>query len=348
MSLQKQSELKRERLAAILAGMEGVRIGVIGDLCLDAYWTADMTLSALSRETPFFPLPITGESYSPGGAGNVAVNAMALTGRSPVLVGTVGRDWRAELLISALKREGISTDGVIECDKSVTNAFIKPLRRGHNARGVESERLDFANAEKISSETEQRIIEQIRKMKGTVSAVCVCDQIEFGCVTDRVRDELEKLGRSGVTVIADSRDRISLYKNAILKPNEVEGVRALDATIPAKEGRTPAELRQVAISLSQKTGCTVLLTMGVNGSMLATGGESVYCPAFPVSQETDICGAGDTFTSAFACALAGGADLISAMQTANLASSVTIRKLGTTGVATRRELMEAYDAEYRL
>ena len=54
------------------------RIGVIGDFCLDVYWHADMTKSELSRETPHFPLPIVQERLSPGGAGNVVANLLAL------------------------------------------------------------------------------------------------------------------------------------------------------------------------------------------------------------------------------------------------------------------------------
>ena len=54
------------------------RIAVIGDFCLDVYWHADMTKSELSRETPHFPLPIVQERLSPGGAGNVVMNLLAL------------------------------------------------------------------------------------------------------------------------------------------------------------------------------------------------------------------------------------------------------------------------------
>ena len=34
----------------IFRGIDSARIGIIGDFCLDAYWTADMTKSEISRE----------------------------------------------------------------------------------------------------------------------------------------------------------------------------------------------------------------------------------------------------------------------------------------------------------
>ena len=65
----------------IFKGIDSARIAIIGDFCLDAYWTADMTLSEISREVPHFPLPIIDERMSPGGAGNVCVATYNSDGR---------------------------------------------------------------------------------------------------------------------------------------------------------------------------------------------------------------------------------------------------------------------------
>ena len=55
-----------------------LKVGIIGDFCLDVYWTAEMKKSELSRETPHYPLPVVEERMSAGGAGNVAVNVSSL------------------------------------------------------------------------------------------------------------------------------------------------------------------------------------------------------------------------------------------------------------------------------
>ena len=51
----------RLEIESALSGISRARVGLVGDMCLDAYWTADMKKSELSRETPHFPLPIVSE-----------------------------------------------------------------------------------------------------------------------------------------------------------------------------------------------------------------------------------------------------------------------------------------------
>ncbi len=70
--------LSASRLTELLQRAQTARVGVMGDLALDGYWTADMTRSLLSRETPRFPRPIVNERYAPGAGGNVAQNLSAL------------------------------------------------------------------------------------------------------------------------------------------------------------------------------------------------------------------------------------------------------------------------------
>ena len=103
------------------------RIGVIGDFCLDVYWHADMTKSELSRETPHFPLPIVQERLSPGGAGNVAMNVLALEPKKVYALGVFGDDWRGLALKGLLERAGADVSGVVTDRARVTNTYIKPL-----------------------------------------------------------------------------------------------------------------------------------------------------------------------------------------------------------------------------
>ena len=56
--------LDRMDLAGLLAHISHMRVAVLGDLCLDVYWHADMRQSELSRETPHYPLPVISECLS--------------------------------------------------------------------------------------------------------------------------------------------------------------------------------------------------------------------------------------------------------------------------------------------
>ena len=62
-------------------------------------------------------------------------------------------------------------------------------------------------------------------------------------------------------------------------------------------------------------------------------------PAFIRDGDIDFCGAGDTFLSAFASFTAAGFKMKDAARFANAASCVTVHKVGTTGTATREEIL---------
>jgi rfaE bifunctional protein kinase chain/domain len=312
------------------------RIAVIGDFCLDVYWHADMTKSELSRETPHFPLPVVAERLSPGGAGNVVMNLLALEPESVEAIGVFGEDWRGEALRGLLKKAGAGISGVVTDPTRMTNTYIKPLRKGYADNVVyEDPRLDFTNYDPLGAETEKRIIQALNRIAKKCDVLCVCDQMPFGCVTPAVRARIIELGRAGLTVVVDSRDRIGLYTDAIVKPNEIESARAFEGAIPA------TEFAMLASALEKRTGRPAIVTAGDKGCYVSENGKTVHVPARRVTGEIDFCGAGDTFLSGFAASIAGGFTVADAARIACCCSSVTIKKLKTTGTADRSELAAA-------
>ena len=312
------------------------RIGVIGDFCLDVYWHADMTKSELSRETPHFPLPIVQERLSPGGAGNVVMNLLALEPKSVSAIGVFGDDWRGAALKSLLKTAGADVAGIVTDAKRVTNTYVKPLRKGFAENVVyEDPRLDFTNYDALGVATERKLIAALDRLAKKIDVLCVCDQMPCGCVTPAVRERIVALGRKGLTVIVDSRDRIGLYENVIVKPNEIESARAFKGEIPE------TAFERLATALELRTGRPAIVTAGDKGCYVSENGKVKHVPAVKVTGEIDFCGAGDTFLSGLAASLAGGFRLADAAAIACCCSSVTIKKLKTTGTADRRELARA-------
>lgn len=317
------------------------RIAVIGDFCLDVYWHADMTKSELSRETPHFPLPIVRERLSPGGAGNVVMNLLALEPKSVSAIGVFGDDWRGAALKALLKKAGADVSGVVTDASRVTNTYVKPLRKGFAENVVyEDPRLDFTNYEPLSKATEKKLITALGKLAGKIDVLCVCDQMPFGCVTPAVREKIMALGKAGLTVIVDSRDRIGLYTDVIVKPNEIESARAFKGEIPE------TDFERLAIALEKRTGRPAVVTAGEKGCYVAMKGKVTHVKACHVSGEIDFCGAGDTFLSGLAVSTAAGFAFADAAAVACCCSAVTIKKLKTTGTASRQELeavLKGYD-----
>ena len=339
MYITNEKTLNSEELQSLLQNIDHARIGLIGDLCLDMYWLADMKLSELSRETPHHPLPVMEERMSPGGAGNVANNIAALNPEKLLVVGLVGNDWRGDLLLRTMKEAGIDCSHVIRDNSRVTNTYIKPLRSGISDVIYEDPRLDFESRFPISAETEAKILSALDAMAKQTDVICVSDQMKYGCITPAVRKKLSELGKSGKTVIVDSRDHADAYEGVTVKPNEIEASRAFgDGFVMDIEA-----LSVLAAEISERNGKTTLITLGEKGCFVAEGEQVVRCPACSVKPPIDFCGAGDTFLAGYGTLLASGATPMQAAQIACLCSSVTIRKIGITGTATREEVLAAHD-----
>lgn len=335
--------------AETLRSMPRLRILLVGDACLDVYWHADMRLSQLSRETPNFPLPIVDERFSPGGGANAAACLRALGVGEVLLLTAMGEDWRARELEQACIRSGIDTSAVVTSQRVVTPAYCKPVRRGISDVAYEDQRIDFENRDPLPAEIETELIGRLRELAGSVDAIAVSDQLEYGVVTPELRNALLSLSRDGLIVVADSRSRIGLFKGVITKPNEYECAVALStqpdshefpnpvSTDPGQPGGSDRQL--LAQELSRRNGAPVCMTLGSDGAVWATADESTAVPAVKVTPPVDTVGAGDCFLSALTGSLAVGRSGVEAAFLANLASAVTVKKLGTTGTATPDEIL---------
>lgn len=326
--------MTKSELKELLKRVHRGRVGLIGDLCLDMYWVADMKKSLLSRETPHFPLPVVEERYAPGGAGNVACNMAALKPGKLQVLGVVGKDWRGRLLLQALQEQGVCTDHILTAADRVTNTYIKPLRQGISDVVYEDPRLDFENYSPLNRETEMDLLEALEQAAAEVDVLCVSDQMEYGCITPRIRRYLCALGKQGLPVLVDSRSRGGEYTGVILKPNEVEA-----AAILGEEIETVEDAHELCKALSRKTHADAVITLGGRGSVLSIAGNTIHCPAYPVEPPLDFCGAGDTFLSGLGVFLAAGASLQQAAEAATLCSAVTVKKLHTTGTACSQEIL---------
>ncbi len=333
--------ISREKLEDIFVKIKKVKAALLGDICLDVYWQADMTKSELSRETPHFPLPVVKERMSPGGGGNAAANIAALQPESIKVLGVVGRDWRGDALVKKLQEAGTDTGSIVVSETAGTNAYCKPIRKGISSVEYEDPRLDFNNYEELPRGDEVKLLEALEQCAGRIDVLCVSDQLPYGCITQEVRNKLLSLAKAGLKVVVDSRDRINLYTHAILKPNEVEGTRAV-----YKDGQ-PSSMKledyfDTARVLAKRNQSKVCMTMGPKGCVYADSQTAIHIPSHDVKPPIDFCGAGDTFLSAFSCAIAAGAEPWEAASFANLAADVTIKKLGVTGTASPEEIRERH------
>lgn len=339
-----QVALTREEVISILSGIKNVKICLIGDVCLDLYWRADMKRSRLSRETPHYPLPVVEETYTPGGGGNVINNIHALDVNKLISISAIGSDWRGFLLTSWMEQHGIDTSGLLRMEKGMTPCYCKPIRTGISDVAYEDPRLDFENYEDLSPEDESKLLHALDAAAKQVDIIAVSDQYLHGVITPRIRKRLSELGQK-LPVVVDSRDKLHGYHGVILKPNEVEAALAIGRDITGLD-LSIEEYAQVGTTLQTKNGCPVIVTLGASGALWCEDGSCKLAPTTQAKPPVDIVGAGDTFLSAFCCAYAACKDGPKALAFANLASGVTVKKIGTTGTATPEEILKKWEESY--
>ena len=329
--------LNESQLNDILAGIAGVKIGLIGDLCLDIYWKADMKRSELSRETPHFPLPVVEERMSPGGGGNACANIAALKPARVEAIGVIGNDWRGNALHSELEKRGIGDENLVVSNDVITNAYCKPIRMGISHVEYEDPRLDFCNYKPLSEADEKALSVRLDKIVGDLDILCVSDQLMYGCVTPAIRRQIMRYAGEGLKVIVDSRDKLGEYKGVIMKPNEIEGWRIVHGSDKSRIDTFDAYVETVE-KLTRINEAPVCMTLGDKGCLYSDGRQIMHIEAYPVEPPIDIVGAGDTFLAAFGLALGAGTAPGAAASFGNLAASITVKKLGTTGTASPEEM----------
>ncbi|MEM1582224.1 MAG: PfkB family carbohydrate kinase [Candidatus Bathyarchaeia archaeon] len=336
--------LKRSRLMEILESFEDLSIMVVGDFALDVYWYADMIRSELSRETPHYTRPIVKETYSPGASGNIAWNVKDLGVKNVYAITVLGRDWRGQILTEKLQDMGIITKYILESPERVTPAYIKPILCGYDSQ-QEDARLDFMNFKPLSDSLEKQFLDNIKTAIGMVDAVIIEDQMSSnGVVTENVRHTLVKLARENCKKIfvVDSRERIGLFENMVLKPNKIEAIRAIDPSRdPSKIGLD--ELMNMGRELFKRAKRPVYITLSEKGVLLIDEDKPYHLPAAPTEPPIDPVGAGDTFISAVGASLAAGASPLEAGIIANIAASVVLKKINITGTASPKEILDKFN-----
>lgn len=336
--------LSKQRLQEILDYCSNLRIGVIGDIALDGYWYADMTRAFLSRETPRFPRPIVREGFSPGAGANVANNLKVLGTGEVVVFSVVGKDWRQSILAHMLTSYGISTQSLIASSERSTTTYIKPVLMGYDSQ-QEDARLDFENDRPLSPAFEDELLDVVREYLPDLDALLIADQLEVnGIVTDRVRDGLNDLAHLYPTkhFLADSRQRIGLFRNITLKPNRFEASLAVDPDHDCRSVQRD-ELAQMGQTMSKQAGRPAFITLSEEGVLVCMGSTYQHVPAAPTRPPLDAVGAGDAFIAALAIALSTGATLQEAGALANLAAAIVVEKLHETGTASPDEILTRYD-----
>lgn len=292
-----------------------------------------------------------------GGAVNTAV-AMARLGCEAAAIVKLGRDSRAQTILSGLSAEGVSTRWVIRDATAPTGASVLVSSHDRNAaiftfRGangfLDSADLDDAafavdlvHVCSLSNRSSERFPEIVARANRCGARVSTNPGIRQ--LSARAGELLDVLAR--IDILSLNR-----AEAAVLVPS-LAGVRERGASDPVLSGGDlPALVRRGLISGGHEMGLAaylrtlcrlgpshVLLTDGAAGAFVGTRDEILFCPALK-AKVMGTAGAGDAFASTFATEIGRGREAADALRAATVNAASVLGHVDTqTGLLSRQEL----------
>jgi ribokinase len=282
---------------------------VIGSINADLVVTLDRLPEA--GET------VTGGRFARHGGGKGANQAVAAAraGARVRFAGAVGDDDLGAAALDELRSEGVDVGSIARLEGGATGvALIAVDREGRNQIAVAS----GANA-RVDAALVARALDAAPLGPGDV--VLLGFEVPDEAVVAGARAAADA-GARAILNPAPARplpDEM-LAHAVVLTPNGLEAATLTGETEPAAAAR----------ALVRRTGAAVIVTVGADGAVLATGDGIAEIPA-PEVDVVDTTGAGDAFNGVLAAGLAAGEEVEEAARRAVEAASASVRRAGARG-----------------
>ncbi|HEY2038423.1 MAG TPA: bifunctional D-glycero-beta-D-manno-heptose-7-phosphate kinase/D-glycero-beta-D-manno-heptose 1-phosphate adenylyltransferase HldE [Edaphobacter sp.] len=309
-------------------GFSQLKILVVGDIMLDRYIHGEV-----ERISPEAPVPVIrhAQRYErAGGAANVAMNLAGL-GCHAILSGFWGSDTEQGELQTMLERAGVDTVGV------VTGSLPTISKTRIVGRTQQLLRLDIESRDNPPAVEMDRLVERATALVDKVHAVILSDYAK-GALSQALCESVISAARAkGIPVLADPKTPdLGKYAGATsVCPNLGELSLATGVSSHQTEALLDAGQRQV----DQHNLQFLTVTMSEKGIGVLWPERRYHSPA-RAREVFDVSGAGDTVIATIAVSLAGGLQVETAVDLANLAAGIVVGKMGTVPIA-QHELIAA-------
>lgn len=255
-----------------------------------------------------------------GGKGLNQAVAAARGGASTLLLGAVGEDDAAELLLAEATQAGIDVTRVRRVAGPSGTAWIMVRSDGENAivvdSGANAHVTDLSDAERDAIRDGRILVAQLETPLTAVA------------------EGLAAARRAGVTTLLNAAPARDL-------PDDL--LRLVDVLVvnehEARQLAGTADPEAAATNLLALVGA-VVVTLGAQGATLAGAAGRHTVPGVP-ARVVDTTGAGDTFTGVVAATLAVGEDLRSAVTRAVVAGALAVEAPGAVPSIPTRQAVDA-------
>ncbi len=310
----------------------GLRILVIGDVMLDAY-----VMGKVNRISPEAPVPIVSlenEDARIGGAGNVALNLLAL-GAKPIICGVIGEDSSGDKLLNLFEKNGISTDGLVKSIARKTTVKTRVISNKQQLLRIDSEStFPLLESEGIKlNDTIQNIINQ------GVDGI-IFEDYNKGVLTDSVIQNTIKIAKEKdiPTAVDPKKENFLSYKGvSLFKPNLKELKEGLNLNFDFNSNKDLFE-KGIEVLEEKLQNEISFVTLSENGVFIKNQTEKYYVPAH-MRSISDVSGAGDTVIAVATLCLISGASTKQIAEISNLAGGLVCEKSGVVSIS-KNDLLE--------
>jgi ribokinase len=305
-----------------MLGRMPIPIAVLGSLMMDLVVRAPR-------------LPVRGETlfghdfamFVGGKGGNQAIAAARL-GASPVtMIGRVGADPFGDRVIETLESDGVDCR-FLALDAEAGTGVALPMVFDDGGNSIVS--VPRANMRVTVAQVEAAAA-------AITSAAMLLLQFEVPAEANIVAARLAR--RAGVPVLLNAAP-VGEFPPELWSLASCLVVNEVEASAFATTAEPDADPLVQARELLGRGPAVVVVTLGDQGSVLATGDAIERIPAFPVDA-VDSVGAGDAFCAAFALALAEGQSTASAARFASAAGAISATRPGAAASLPFRAEVEA-------
>lgn len=242
-----------------------------------------------------------------GGKGSNQAIGAARHGAAVTMVSCVGNDDMGNRALAMMKDEGIDTSWVKRSPERSTGVGLIIV----NDSGENEIVIDFGANNDLTPDD----VDAVRDLIRSHDVVVLQLEVPVPVVERAIRIAAEE----GTPVILNPApyqdfDTTLLQSVGVVTPNETEARALYGPDAP----ENPVDL---AAALHEQYGCTILMTWGARGAILANGDGTVVVPGREVTP-IDTTGAGDAFNAAFAWQFARGVGHLDAARYANVAASM--------------------------
>ena len=311
----------------------GLRILVIGDVMLDAY-----VMGKVNRISPEAPVPIVSlenEDARIGGAGNVALNLLAL-GAKPIICGVIGEDSSGDKLLNLFEKNGILTDGLVKSMARKTTVKTRVISNKQQLLRIDSEStFPLLESEGIKlNDTIQNIINQ------GVDGI-IFEDYNKGVLTDSVIQNTIKIAKEKdiPTAVDPKKENFLSYKGvSLFKPNLKELKEGLNLNFDFNSNKDLFE-KGIEVLEEKLQNEISFVTLSENGVFIKNQTEKYYVPAH-MRSISDVSGAGDTVIAVATLCLISGASTKQIAEISNLAGGLVCEKSGVVSISKNDLLKE--------